>query len=425
MLEDTKENRLMVLDTLGYEEFKKREYVSSIFYYEKYIEIDQTNYEVYNTLGYLYRKAGNNFGNFEKQIMYFEKALELKPDYIQALRNLAITYPFVDRYDEAVECFQKLLKLGPVMDDYVRYSYLKIQLGDFEEGWKYFEYRFKQDYMPVEYPEIDKPRWEGQKLIDKTLLVQYEQGFGDTIQFLRYLEQVKPLVKKIVFRVQNELLDLIKFNLKGIEVVPMDTRIEELNFDYHIPLMSLPYVLKAKREEIPLSQGYIKADKAKIQKYKEKFFNNNSLKIGIAYSGMKLGNKRRNVPLECFYPLAQLENVKIYCFQKGFASKELLDIPANMEIVDLGKTFENFSDTASALANLDLFITSDNGIFNLAGAMGIKTYLLLDKYAEWRWFLDNKKTPWYESAEIFKKKDEYDKWDLLIQEVIKNIGAKF
>lgn len=421
-MEDTLENRLKILQAYGYDKFQKRDYVSSIVYYQKYLELDQTNPDVYNMLGYLYRVASNKYKNLEKQIQYFEKAIQLKPDFIEALRNLAITYPLVGRYDDAINCFHKLFELGPVTDDYITYAYLKIRLGDFKEGWKYYEYRFIKEYMPSEYPKIDKPRWEGNKIPNKVLLVQYEQGFGDTIQFCRYLERVKPLVKKIIFRVQNELVDLMKSSLTDIDVVGMSTSLDELNFDYHVPLISLLYIMKETKDNIPLTQGYIKADKNKIEQYKKEYFNNDCLKIGISWHGMKLGNRLRNIPLEYFYPLTNIKNTKVYSFQKGCGNKELNEIPQDIEIIDLGKTFNDFSDTAAAMANLDLFITSDNGVFNLAGAMGIKTYLLLNHFAEWRWFLDDKTTPWYENVEIFRKQDEYDKWDLLINQVIEKIS---
>lgn len=137
---------------------------------------------------------------------------------------------------------------------------------------------------------------------------------------------------------------------------------------------------------------------------------------------MKLGNPYRNVPLKYFYPLAKLENVKLYSFQKSFGSEQLKQLPDNVEIIDLGKTFNNFSDTAAAMANLDLFVTSDNGVFNLAAAMGIKTHLLLNKFSEWRWFFEEEVNPWYSNVKIFKKQNETDCWSILMERIIEEIG---
>jgi len=407
-----------ILNKLGDERCDAYDYVTAIVYYEEALKINPQDANTYNTIGYMYKKISTKYENLDKQIEYYEKAIELAPDHLQAVRNLALAYPLVGRIQEAIKYFHKLFELGPVIDDYVAYSYLKIQLGDFKEGWKHYEHRFYVEGRSTEYPKIDKPLWKGQKIQNKTLLVHYEQGFGDTIQFFRYLEQVKPLSKKIIFRVQNTLVDLIKMNTSEIEVVGMSTPLENLSFDYQIPLMSLPHVLNATIDNIPFTEGNIKADKIKEKDYKEKYFDNDCLKIGISWNGAKGGNFLRDIPLDVFYPLTKIKNVKVYSFQKNFGSEQLEQLPPDIEIIDMGKTFNDFSDTAAAMANLDLFVTSDNGVFNLAATMGVKTFLFLNKNSEWRWFFDEDRTPWYDSVRIFKKQNENDDWKLLMQRVI-------
>lgn len=416
---ESKEKTLDILNKQGYEYYKNKDYAGAISYYNKYIELNQTNPVIYNMLGYLYQKLAP-YEEIERRIECFEKALELNPKYTQAIRNLAFAYPLVGKYSEAINCFHKLFNEGAVTDDYFAYACLKLRLGDFEEGWKYFDARFLKVYGKTDYPEIDKPRWEGQEIKDKTLLVQFEQGFGDSIQFFRYLEQLKPIAKKIIFRVQNELVELFKINT-DIEIIGEKVPVKEISFDYHIPLMSLPYILKATLQNIPFSQGYIKADEKKFIEYKKEFFDNDCFKIGISWHGTNIGNINRNIPLSSFYSLTELKNVKIYSLQKVFDKNDLERLPNNIEIVNLGKSFSDFSDTAAAMANLDLFITSDNSVLNLAGAMGKKTFLLLNKFAEWRWMFDEEKTPWYKSVKIFKKQNELDNWDLLIKKVIEDI----
>ena len=253
------------------------------------------------------------------------------------------------------------------------------------------------------------------------MLIQYEQGFGDSIQFLRYVEQIKPLAKKIIFRTRDKLLDLLKINLNGFEVIGQSLPIEELQFDYHIPLMSLPKVLNSKIDNIPLAQGYIKADAKKTEEYKKNFFDNDYFKIGISWNGTEGGSQKRSIPLELFYPLTKMKNTKVYSFQKGLGSGQLELLPPNVEIVDLGNTFDDFSDTAAAMSNLDLFITSDNGNLNLAGAMGKKAFLLLTQYPDWRWFFDEETTPWYNSVKIFKQANENDGWEPVMQRAFKEL----
>jgi len=265
------------------------------------------------------------------------------------------------------------------------------------------------------------PKWEGQKISDKTLLVQYEQGFGDSLQFLRYLQKVKPLAKKVVFRVQDELVDLFKLNVSGIEIVAKSTPISDLSFDCYVFMMDLVRLLDMHLDEVPFSEGYIKADANKVEKYKTEFFDNNNFKIGICWHGAAHGNCLRDISLDAFYPLTKIKNVKVYSFQKGVGSEQLEDLLPDVEIVDLGKTFTDFSDTAAAMANLDLFISSDNGVFNLAGAIGKRSFLLLNKPSDWRWFFDEESTRWYDNAKIFKKKNNNEGWSSLMERVIENI----
>lgn len=392
----------------------------AIYYYEKYIKYAPENALVYNMLGHLYSKICK-YEETDKQIKYFEKAVELDPELKEAYKNLMVVYPRAGREQDAIRCFHKLLELGASMDDCFNYACLNIKLRNFEEGWKYYEKRFLKETDPTIYPEIVGPDWKGQDISNKTLLVQYEQGFGDSIQFSRYLSVLKKFNAKLIFRVQDELVELFKTSLDGIEVVKMSTPLEELSYDYHVAHMSLIHILNSRVEDIPLSNGYIKADERKIKAYKEKYFDNDCFKIGLAWHGNVKGEHNKNIPLDFFYSLTQLKNVKVYSFQKGMGSEELEYLPAGIEIIDLGKNFNDFSDTAAAMANVDLAISSDNVIFHLAAAMGKKSFLLLGRDSEYRWFYDEDTTPWYDSAKIFKKQKENDSWELSIQRVIDNI----
>lgn len=395
--------------------------------YEKYVDAENLNMTlkavVYNIIGHLYATL-SPYENIEKQVYYFEKALEIDPNFKCALRNVTIVAPRIGQDQKALECFRKLLRLGATMDDHFNYAAHCIKMGDFKEGWKYYDYRFSKETNATVYPTIDKPRWKGQKITDKVLLVHHEQGFGDSLQFFRYLPQLKPLAKKIMFKVQNELYDLFSYNNNEIEIVQNSTKFEKISFDLHVPLMSLMHFLNATKENIPSAEGYLKANPNRIKEYKKEYFDNDCFKIGITWEGAAAGNKKRNVPLEAFYALAKLKNVKVYSFQKGIDSNLLKNLPKGVEIIDLGKTFKSFADTAAAMANLDLFVTSDNSVFNLAGALGQRTFLLMNKDSEWRWFLDDKTTPWYKSVQIFKKENELDSWDLLIDRVIKTISKE-
>lgn len=399
---------------------KLKEYKKGIEYFKKLLNQTTNNPYIFNALGLLYKKSAPE-KTAEEQLKYFKKAVDLKPDFQEALWNLAMANIIQgDEGGESIKYFEKLTQLRPDFKDaYFLLACQEIQSGDFKNGWKNYESRFEKNFNPTIYPHTDKPKWYGEKIPGKTLLIQFEQGFGDSIQFCRYIEQVKPLVGKIIFRVHEELLDLMKSNLKDIEVVGSTVAIEELSFDYHVALISLMHILNADINNIPMTDGYIQADEKLVQQYKKDFFDNECFKIGICWNGRQTGNERRNIPLEAFYPLAKIKNAKIYSFQKYFGSEQLDKLPSDIEIIDLGKTFNNFSDTAAAMANLDLFVTSDNGVLHIAAAMGKKTFLLLNKKSEWRWMSDDNTTPWYNSIKILKKVNEEDSWGTLTQRIIK------
>lgn len=393
------------------------DFVNALDYFKKYLEKEPQDVKVYVIIGHLYKRL-DYYGYLKEQIQYFEKALEFMPDDKEIMKSLAYAYLGLEKSQEAVHYFQKSFNSATSANDYFIYGCQQMKLGNFDEGWKYYEYRFVKEYGKTHYPLFKQTKWSGQPITDKTLLVQNEQGFGDSLQFSRYLQKLKPMCKKVIFRIQNELEDLFKINDSQIEIVSESTPISELSFDYHVPVMDLVRLMDNQLDGTPSSEGYIKADTNKVEKYKKHFFDNNNLKIGICWHGAANGNNLRNILLEVFYPLTKLENVKVYSFQKGLGSEQLENLPQDIEIVDLGKTFNDFSDTAAAMANIDLFISSDNGVFNLAGAMGKKSFLLLNKPSNWRWFFDEETTRWYDNVRIFKKQDKNESWESLMQKII-------
>lgn len=406
---------------------KLKDYNNALMHYEKYIQVeknDKSNLaEAYLQISSMYELLDNS-KNTDKKISYLLKAIELDPTEVTSWRNLSKIYIRKEKYDEALDCYKKIFDLGATMDDFFSYACLNIKLRNFKEGWKYYEYRFSKENNPTIYPKMPKPKWKGEDISDKTILVHYEQDFGDTIQFLRYIDLLKPLTKKIILKVQDELTDITKLNLKDIDVYKASLPIDSLTFDYHIPLMSLPRRLEDSVEDIPNPEKYIVADSKKTDEYRKNYFNNDNIKIGICWHGKKDGVIDRDIPFETFFELAKLKNVRLYSFQKNITVEELDKLPMGIDIVKLGKTFKDLSDTAAAMANLDYFITSDDGVFNLAGAMGIRTYLLLNKASDWKCFTDEKTTPWYSSITVHKKENESETWDSFMKKIITDISSK-
>ena len=187
--------------------------------------------------------------------------------------------------------------------------------------------------------------------------------------------------------------------------------------------MDLPIVCETQPDMIPKADGYLRVSQAKIKAYKNKHINNNDkLKIGIAFEGTMASKETdRDIPLEFMYPLMRMPEVEIYSFQVDDLSRQMDRIPADCNLIRLGKTFTNWEDTACAVNCMDLIVTTDTGVMNLAGALGIKTFGLFNTIVEWRWFqTQGKDIAWYKSIKPFQCPTS-KAWDIPIKEVISEI----
>ena len=196
--------------------------------------------------------------------------------------------------------------------------------------------------------------------------------------------------------------------------------LSKIQFDYYIPSMSIPIALKLNKETISVGQGYIKANSELVKEYKEKYFNNNKFKIGISFAGSINGNRSRDILIENFLPLDKLKNVEIYSLTKDISDQKF-DCFKNNKIINIAKDFKNFADTAAAIENLDIVLTSDNCILNLAGALGKKTLALFNWHYEFRWFdLSKENVIWLTSVEPIVN-DKIDNWSYSINKAVEKI----
>lgn len=384
--------------------------------YEMYLTKYPNNAGIYNMLGHLYNSQDMTRESQLKSIEAYKKVLELDPNFHIAWFNLGIIYPRLRMFKEAKEALEKSIELHPTYDRKFNLACLNIQMGDFSTGWKQYLCRFSKENNSTPYIKVKKPKWKGQKIANKTLLVQWEQGFGDSVAFVRYIPESRKFAKKLIYRVQDELYELMNEQGFDFEIAKNSTPIEKINFDYHVPTMNLPHIFNMNSHEPMLkSEGYLKANPEKIKKFAQTYFDNNDFKIGISWQGNLAGNIQRNMEIENFSQIAQLPNVKMYSFQKSVDENMFFNL--GFHVQDLGKDFKNFSDTAAAMMNLDLFISTDNVLLNLAGALGIQTIMLLNYDSEWRWMDEDNKTIWYDSVDIIKQNEDR-LWDSVLDRAL-------
>lgn len=396
--------------------------------YDKIIECEQAvskNYPKSFPLLFNLALAYKNLNQNKRAIELYDKALKINPCSYQAWFNLGHLYNIENQGKNAVSAFKICDKLRP-KDAETQYflSLALMRTKNYDKGLKLFEKRISKDAavgsQSKTYPNLasaDK-LWKGENIKNKTIFVYYEAGFGDTIMFSRYLPLLKKKCKKIVFYPQKQLVPLFEQSNLGIdEIIEGFIPEQNMDFDVHAPLLSLPYLLGLKGDSVfESSDGYLSANTNLVQEYKERYFNNDKLKIGIKWQGNTYYDQARVIPAESFAPLIEVENTKFYSFQTFEGSENLEKLSSKYDITDIGSELIDFSQTAAALMNLDLVICNDTSLAHLAGALGIPCFVLLPYEVNWRWHTDFNKCDWYDSVKLFRQKSIGD-WHSSIEDI--------
>ena len=419
-----KEDVYIYLGDIVYTDIKDNK--RAITYYEKALEKYPDNFTIYNMLGHLYSTEYQDKFK-EKQIYYLSKAFELAPQNRIVVKNLAYVLGKFDEVAKADEMYAKLMYLNPTHSDLHAYGAYLVKHKRFSEGFKFLQHRFlKEDLDNVAFPDLfntKKKRWSLKiDISNKIILVHFEQGFGDSIMFARFIDDLKTRCKEVILVVQDSLIPLMKDSKLGVEVYS-ESDVPNLKYDYWIPMMDLPIVCETTPDNIPRAEGFLKVPKAKINAYKKQYINDNDkLKIGIAYEGtMASKETNRDIPLSYLYPLMKLKDVEVYSIQVDDLTRQMDMIPQDAQLFRLGKTFKDWEDTACAMNCMDLMVTTDNGVMNLAGALGIKTFGIFNKVTEWRWFkTDGDDIAWYKSIRPFQCPTS-DDWDTPIAQIMEEV----
>lgn len=420
--EEKESNLPLKLLTLGnFYNLKLKDYKKAIKYYEHYLKIDETKSVIYTILASLYAKAYGDL-SLEDQVRYFEKAYKLKPNDRLVLHGLAFGYEKLKNLKMANKFYEKLIQNNPTETDFYNYGAFLISCGEFESGHNYFTHRFSTGDKNLEYPISYAPekRWNLKSDIsDKVLLIHYEQGFGDTFMYCRFVPMMKNLAKHVIFVVQDSLYDLIK-NSKIISdgvMVVSECQSKNLEYDLHMALLDTPFVLKISAQNLPLCEKYLEVEDDKVKVYADKYLNkSNKIKVGICLHGNKNANyKGRDLELSKMQELFNLKDVEFYLLTEDKETEI-------QNLIPLGETFETFTDTACAVKNMDVVLSTDNVILNLAGSLGVKTLGLFTKYPNFRWFkLSGNDVGWYKSVRPVQIED-FDCNSALVSNLINYIS---
>jgi hypothetical protein len=335
----------------------------------------------------------------------------------------AVALQRMGRYDEARAAFDAALALEPEFADaHANRSHLHLLLGDFDRGWKEFEWRWRtQECAPLKLPFM-RPLWLGEQPLEgRTILLHAEQGLGDTIQFVRYVPLVRACGAKVVLAVQPQLQAL--FSCIGAEsVLSAVPRLPPA--DLHCPLMSLPLAFKTRLETIPADTPYLSVNEngaaawmARLPKRKW-YGGGRTRRVGVAWAGNPefVDDETRSIGLANLAPLFSTKRVHFVSLQKNLRNGDREILQNHPQVTHLGDAIADFRDTAAIMSQLDLIITSDTSVAHLAGALGRPVWILLQFSPDWRWLLDRTDSPWYPTARLFRQRQLAD-WERVVEQV--------
>ena len=339
--------------------------------------------------------AFNNYGNVIREmgypdlaIPYLERSIKIEPKNITAEFNLAICY---------------------------------LLLGDYARGWPQYEKRWQYEHLKGMLPTFEQPRWTGQDLKDKIILVVGEQGHGDNIQFARFLANLHEAGAKIKLQVTEPVVSLMKHS-----ICTWTGRYDQDpgEFDYWIPIMSLPGVLGSTLINLPSLQNYLSAEPELMQQWQQRLGPKKRMRVGFAWSGRRDNwvNAHKGMPLESMLELIRNNPQFEWISLQADATPE-----DDAKLDELGVTrfpglVSNFADTAALMMHIDVVLTVDTAVAHLAGAIGRPTWIMLCQFAvDWRWLLERDSSPWYSTARLFRQPKMGD-WGSVTKKVSQYLG---
>ena len=392
--------------------------------YRRAVQLDPNFARAHNNCGTALQRLGRQ----EEALASYELAVEIDPGFAEAHNNRGALLRELGRPEAAIACFDRAIAARQdYAEAYWNKSLALLHLGDYDRGWELFEWRWKQPRGASLRRTFPQPLWLGDEPIaGKTVLLHAEQGLGDTIQFCRYAKPLAELGARVVLQVPGPLLTLLA-TLDGVSQLVKEGG-PLPSFDYHCPLMSLPYAMRTEVATIPAPRAYLAADPKKSREWKQRLGAKHGLRVGLVWSGgfppnqpeLRELHERRNMDPSL---LAQLKNdrVEFYSLQKGEpAESDLARLEAAQwagpQIIDFAGELRDFSDTAALAANLDLVITVDTSTAHLCGALGRPTWILNRFDSCWRWLHGHTDSPWYPTARIYAQQQPGD-WVGVLEKV--------
>jgi len=387
--------------------------------YRNAMRNDSDDAAVLYNLGNLYLEKGA----LDSAAAHYQQALEIQPRYPQVLCNFGRTLHRLGDFNKAMALFDQALALSPEYPEaHLNRAVTLLLTGRWEEGWRGYAWRFKCHNRQRIYPhDLHGDRWQGRPFPGRTLLVHAEQGFGDALQFVRYLPRIKKLGGTVLLEAHPAMLPLFR-HIEGVDHLVEASALHppQCVYDLHVPLCSLAGIFNAAPDTILFERPYMATHEAAAGQWRNRL-PGDGINIGLVWSGSNT-YPERSCRLEDFTPLTDIPGINWISLQKDEAASQIDGFAAEkgLRVFNWGRDFRHFDDTAAAIACLDLVISIDTAVAHLAGAMGKPVWLLLPKVPDWRWLMDRTDTPWYPSMRLFRQSEPAD-WRTAMEEIVREL----
>lgn len=396
------------LNNLGHALGNQGRFDEAIAAFRRAVEIDPQHAGGWLNLG-IYLHAAGRHRESRDTLLHL---VSMKPDYAEGWQNLALAHQASGEIGQAFAAIGNALRIRP---DYPMATWnlalLQLLCGNCEDGFRNFEARFsKAGAIASRFSSI--PRWQGDEITGRSLLVHAEQGFGDTIQFLRYLPLLEERGIPVVMEVQDESLRLTAESVPGGQRVIVRGE-DPGNPEFQIPLLSLPMAFGTDLRSIPTAP-YLFMPEPLLAKWGQRFAGTGRYRVGIVWRGRSTPDPYRSISVELLAPLLELPGIGWYSLQVEEAANR--EAPPPIDRSHVGE-LTDFAETAACMQALDLVITIDTATAHLAGALGVPAWVLLPFVPDWRWLLDREDSPWYPSMRLFRQTSPRD-WQGVVQRVV-------
>jgi Flp pilus assembly protein TadD len=426
---DLKPDDFRILNNLGLALYNQGRIDEAGDCYRRALELQPATFDARMNLGIVL----SDQGHFDEAMTWFQAAHELRPDSADILQNLGMNLGRQGRWPEAIDYYQQALKRKPDFPEVHRnLAYALLITGDYERGWPEHEWRLR--CQPYPGFKINRTFWNGDMLADRTILLHAEQGYGDTLQFIRFAEFVKRRVGRVLVLCPAPLLQLVA-RCNGVDMA-FECDTYEPRCDVHAPLLSLPSILGTTLETLPTRVPYLILDKMLVDHWRGEVAKAvgalasasteshggpeddpapRPFLIGIAWQGNPAHpmDRWRSFPLARFASLAALPGVRLISLQTNDGLDQLRAADRPFPVIELpGRRCRDFMETAAIMTHLDLVITPDTAVVHLAGALGLSAWAALCATGEWRWPAGRDVSPWYPTIRLFRQ-EVLGQWDVV------------